>query len=48
MTLRGFDWKAGARKLDAQAVSDLIACGWLAIPDRFGHARITAVPLLAI
>ena len=23
------------RKLDAQAVSDLIACGWLTSPDRF-------------
>jgi hypothetical protein len=33
--LRGFDGNAGARKLDAQAVSDLIGCGWLTIPDRF-------------
>jgi hypothetical protein len=35
VTLRGFDWNAGARRLDAPAVSDLIACGWLAIPDSF-------------
>jgi hypothetical protein len=35
MTLRGFDRNAGARRLDAPAVSDLIACGWLTIPDRF-------------
>jgi hypothetical protein len=48
MILRGFDWNVGVRKLDAQAVSDLIACGWLTIPDRFGHARITAVPSLAM
>jgi hypothetical protein len=27
IALRSFDWSAGARKLDAQAVSDLIACG---------------------
>jgi hypothetical protein len=35
MTLRGFDWNAGARRRDAPAVSGLIACGWLAIPDSF-------------
>ena len=35
MTLRGFDWNPVARRLDALAVSDLIACGWLTIPDRF-------------
>jgi hypothetical protein len=35
MTLQGFDSNAGARRLDAPAVSDLIACGWLTIPGRF-------------
>ena len=34
MTLRGFDRNAGARRLDAPAVSDLYGCGWLTIPDR--------------
>jgi hypothetical protein len=34
MTLRDFDWNAGARRLDAPAVSDLIACSWLTILDR--------------
>ncbi|SPE35604.1 hypothetical protein SBBP1_870006 [Burkholderiales bacterium] len=40
-----FAWLAGSAALNGQAVSDLIADGWLSNPTRTDHAHIVAWPL---
>ena len=38
-------WLAGGAALNGQAVSKLIADGWLSNPTRIDHAQIVAWPL---
>jgi hypothetical protein len=42
-----FVWLAGSAALNGQAVSDLIADGWLSSPARTDHAHIVAWPPFA-
>ncbi len=42
-----FVWLAGSAALNGQAVSDLIAEGWLSNPARTDHAHIVAWPPFA-
>ena len=42
-----FVWLAGSAALNGQAVSDLIADGWLSNPARTDHAHIVARPPFA-
>ena len=42
-----FVWLAGNAALNGQAVSDLIADGWLSSPARTDHAHIVAWPPFA-
>ena len=41
---RGFAWFAGSTALSGQAVSDLIADGWLSGPEGTDHTHIVALP----
>ncbi len=41
---RGFTWCAGPTVLNGQAVSDLIADGWLSDPEGTDHSHIVAFP----
>jgi hypothetical protein len=44
---RAFVWLAGSAALNGQAVSDLIADGWLSNPAGTDHAHIVARPPFA-